>query len=245
MGKVEEYRRAPPRLAVWEPFLLERSGLPGPRGNLEPAAVAEEADEASLRRWAALGPAEAPFGSAEEFLPCVASSVSGGCSPPGTGQSWRTSGLAADPRWRIREAVAMALQRFGDADLAGLLAEMRRWARGTPLERRAAVASPLRAPPTRGAGPCEGRAGAPRAGDDRASCSAIAAATRSGRSARRSATPGALRWSRFPRKASRSSSVCSRATTRTLDHAREPAQEASRAMDREWVAVAIARAQRR
>ena len=35
----------------------------------------------------------------------------------------------------------MALQRFGDADLAGLLAEMRRWARGTPLERRAAVAA--------------------------------------------------------------------------------------------------------
>ena len=49
--------------------------------------------------------------------------------------------LAADPRWRIREAVAIALQRFGDADFAALLGEMRRWARGTALERRAAVAA--------------------------------------------------------------------------------------------------------
>jgi HEAT repeat protein len=143
MGKVEEYRRALRELAVWEPFLLERSGLPGPRGNLELAAtVAEEAAEASLRRWAALGPAQAPFGSAEEFLPV--------CGVVGLGRLLAAGDrsvladlrrLAADPRWRIREAVAMALQRFGDADLAGLLAEMRRWARGTPLERRAAVAA--------------------------------------------------------------------------------------------------------
>ena len=32
--------------------------------------------------------------------------------------------LASDPRWRIREAVAMALQRWGDADMPALLAEM-------------------------------------------------------------------------------------------------------------------------
>jgi len=51
MGKVEEYRRALRELPAWEPFLLERSGLPGPRGNLElAAAVAEEAEEATLRR---------------------------------------------------------------------------------------------------------------------------------------------------------------------------------------------------
>lgn len=49
--------------------------------------------------------------------------------------------LAGDPRWRIRESVAIALQRFGDADFAALLDEMRRWANGTALERRAAVAA--------------------------------------------------------------------------------------------------------
>ena len=53
MGKAEEYRQALRELDEWEPYLLEHSGLPGPRGNLElAAAVAEEADESSL---AALG----------------------------------------------------------------------------------------------------------------------------------------------------------------------------------------------
>ncbi len=143
MGKVEEYRQALRELDEWEPFLLEHSGLPGPRGNLAlAAAVAEEADEATLRRWAALGPTEAPFGSAEEFLPV--------CGVVGFGRLLATGDgavladlrrLAADPRWRIREAVAIALQRFGDADYGALLHEMRRWARGTALERRAAIAT--------------------------------------------------------------------------------------------------------
>ena len=143
MGKVEEYRQALREVAEWEPFLLEHSGLPGPRGNLElAAAAAEEADESTLRGWAALGPVEAPYGSAEEFLPV--------CGVVGLGRLLAGGDaavlvdlrrLAADPRWRIREAVAIALQRFGDADFAALLGEMRRWARGTALERRAAVAA--------------------------------------------------------------------------------------------------------
>ena len=49
--------------------------------------------------------------------------------------------LASDPRWRVREAVAIALQRFGDVDFPALLAEMQRWASGSLLERRAAVAA--------------------------------------------------------------------------------------------------------
>jgi hypothetical protein len=143
MGKVDEYRHALRQVEEWEPFLLQHSGLPGPRANLElAAAVAEEADEASLWRWAALGAREAPFGSAEEFLPM--------CGVVGLGRLLAEGDasilpelrrLAADPRWRIREAVAIALQRFGDTDLPALLAEMRRWAGGPPLERRAAVAA--------------------------------------------------------------------------------------------------------
>ena len=143
MGKVEAYREQLRQLDEWEPFLLQHSGLPGPRGNLElAAAVAEDADEASLRRWAALDADEAPFGSADEFLPV--------CGVIGLGRLLADGDasllselrrLAADPRWRIREAVAIALQRFGDAHLPVLLAEMRRWAGGAPLERRAAVAA--------------------------------------------------------------------------------------------------------
>ena len=49
--------------------------------------------------------------------------------------------LAGDPRWRVREAVAIALQRFGDANFPALLTEMQEWAGGSLLERRAAVAA--------------------------------------------------------------------------------------------------------
>ena len=35
----------------------------------------------------------------------------------------------------------MALQRWGDADMAGLLAAMTDWAAGNPLEQRAAAAA--------------------------------------------------------------------------------------------------------
>jgi hypothetical protein len=143
MGKVDEYRHALRELDEWEPYLLEHSGLPGPRGNLElAAAVSEEADEATLRRWASLGAAEAPFGSAEEFLPL--------CGVVGLGRLLAEGDrsvlaelhqLASDPRWRIREAVAIALQRFGDADFPALLEEMKRWVSGTPLVQRAAVAA--------------------------------------------------------------------------------------------------------
>ena len=48
---------------------------------------------------------------------------------------------ATDPRWRTREAVAMALQRWGRADMDGLVKAMRDWAGGQPLERRAAAAA--------------------------------------------------------------------------------------------------------
>jgi hypothetical protein len=47
---------------------------------------------------------------------------------------------ASDPRWRSREAVAMALQRLGQVDMDLLLAEMESWSRGGLLERRAAAA---------------------------------------------------------------------------------------------------------
>jgi hypothetical protein len=48
--------------------------------------------------------------------------------------------LAQDPRWRIREAVAMALQRWGDADVEALLEAMAGWADGSPLVQRAVAA---------------------------------------------------------------------------------------------------------
>ena len=48
---------------------------------------------------------------------------------------------ANDPRWRVREAVAMGLQRWGDADMPALLKAMNEWVKSTLLERRAAAAA--------------------------------------------------------------------------------------------------------
>jgi len=53
----------------------------------------------------------------------------------------RLRAAAADERWRSREAVAMALQRLGDADAPRLRALVRDWAADPdPLVQRAAVA---------------------------------------------------------------------------------------------------------
>jgi hypothetical protein len=48
---------------------------------------------------------------------------------------------AGDERWRVREAVAMGLQRWGREDFDGLAAAMAEWASGSWLERRAAAAA--------------------------------------------------------------------------------------------------------
>jgi hypothetical protein len=172
MTKLAEYRAALRDLptADWETYLLAHSNLPGPRGNLELAAVAADmGDEAQFRRWASLGPDVAPENTSACFLAFCGVVGLGAVlarSAPLPPQSWgepdalpspeigRGAGgegqrgllptlrpLASDPRWRIREGVAMALQRWGDADMDALLAAMADWAGGNPLEQRAAAAA--------------------------------------------------------------------------------------------------------
>ena len=60
------------------------------------------------------------------------------------GQTRRLKALrqsAADPRWRTREGVAMALQRWGDVDMGALIAAMQSWSEGNAFEQRAAAAA--------------------------------------------------------------------------------------------------------
>ncbi|MGZ8652956.1 MAG: hypothetical protein ACXWX5_12395 [Actinomycetota bacterium] len=142
MSKVEELRVAFRASRDPEAFIREHSNLPGPRGNLELAeAVALEGDEALFRRLVAWDPDRAGVNTPEGFL-----SV---CGVVGLGElraHGRTDVLpelrafASDPRWRTREAVAMALQRWGRRDMGALLVEMRRWAGGNHFEQRAAAA---------------------------------------------------------------------------------------------------------
>jgi hypothetical protein len=124
-------------------YLRAHSGLPGPRGNLELIDVASASSgRADIERWAALGPEAAPENTPEVFLVCVGIVGLGRLVAAGDRAllPWLRR-LSNDPRWRVREAVAMALQSWGDIDTAGLVDEMEAWAGGTPLEGRAAMAA--------------------------------------------------------------------------------------------------------
>lgn len=143
MSKQETYRTTLRSLDDWEPYILRESGLPGPRGNLELVqAVAEEGDESQFRRWVALDPLQAPVNSPQVVLVMGGLVGLGRLLAEGRGDVLATlRGYAADPRWRVREAVAMALQRWGDRAMDELLAAMEDWGNGNRLEQRTAVAA--------------------------------------------------------------------------------------------------------
>ena len=117
--------------------------MPGPRANLELVqAAADLGTPDQFRRWLALEAAATPAKTAGEFLPV--------CGAVGLGRLLAEGDLgvlpelrrhASDPRWRVREGVAMALQRWGDADMSALIAAMKPWSRGNWLEQRAAAAA--------------------------------------------------------------------------------------------------------
>jgi hypothetical protein len=143
MKKAEKYREVLSTLDDWDLFLLQESGLPGPRGNLELAqAVADEGGEEMFLRYLAFDVERAPTNSPYEFLAFCGVLGLGRLIAAGKLQYLaRLRRQASDPRWRIREAVAMALQRWGDADMDALLEEMEVWSQGTPMEQRAAAAA--------------------------------------------------------------------------------------------------------
>src|SRR2546425_915697 len=122
MGRIEEYRAELARLPEWEAYLKKNSGLPGARANLELVeAVGEEADPERLWRLSA---------SSDEFLALCGTAGLGhlAVSDPVPVMSWLRE-LAADPRWRVREGVAIALQPLGRHSMPRLLAVMEKWLR--------------------------------------------------------------------------------------------------------------------
>jgi hypothetical protein len=143
MSKVEMYRQKLRRLKDWEPYLLQESGLPGPRGNIELAqAVADEGDEALFERLLSFDPVKAPVNTPAEFLAFCGVLGQGKLLAGGKREVLpRLHRFAGDPRWRTREAVAMALQRYGDADMEALLDEMEKWSGDDVLVQRAAAAA--------------------------------------------------------------------------------------------------------
>jgi len=145
-----------------ETFLLANSGLPGPRGNLELAhdladllagAPLLPAVRKILERWRALTAEGAPTGDPREYL-CFCGTLAwsadwvrrqGGRGSAQIARSLRRA--AGDPRWRRREAVAMALQRIGEKDSTALLELLATWLEsGSFLELRAVAAALAHSP---------------------------------------------------------------------------------------------------
>ncbi|MFZ1286119.1 MAG: HEAT repeat domain-containing protein [Candidatus Phosphoribacter sp.] len=140
MSRVEEYRALLRQLDTdhWHAFLTERSGLPGPRGNIELGqAAAEEADPSTI---------DALIATNDEFLVfCGVIGLGrilaeGGHNDLGSVRE-RLRAHAGDERWRVREAVAMAVQRLGDEDPLRMVELVNDWV-GDPnaLVQRAAIA---------------------------------------------------------------------------------------------------------
>ena len=143
MTKADEYRNRLSTLENWDAFLLKESGLPGPRGNLELAqVVADEGNQGLFEHYLAYDADKAPTNSPYEFLAFCGVVGLGRLLAEGQTELLATLRLcASDRRWRMREGVAMALQRLGDVDMDALIQAMRTWSTGTPLEQRAAAAA--------------------------------------------------------------------------------------------------------
>jgi hypothetical protein len=112
--------------------LVARSNLPGPRANLSLLAeTAEVLSEEEARRFLL---------HEHEFVVMCAVVALGRFAAAGRDVVDELRAAANDERWRVREAAAMALQRWGDDDFDGMAREAEAWGDGTPLERRAAAA---------------------------------------------------------------------------------------------------------
>jgi hypothetical protein len=137
--------------------LVAHSNLPGPRGNLELAhafadAMAGHDTEESERLWTlcldmtTISPGEAPVNDPHEFA-LFCGTVGLGALSAARAQYVEPAlralhALANDTRWRMREGVAMGLQRLIAAHPQQAVSTLQDWiANGSWLELRAAAAA--------------------------------------------------------------------------------------------------------
>ncbi len=142
MSKVAEYQKILHEMKDWPAYLMAESNLPGPRGNLELAQAAAscgtEQQFLSFLQWT---PQLAPENTPQSYLAFCGTLGLGWLILQGQEHYLATlKQQANDPRWRTREAVAMALQHIGDHNPSLLLVICREWKSGSWLEQRAVVA---------------------------------------------------------------------------------------------------------
>ena len=69
MSKIDDYQLVLRGLTDWNPYLVEHSDLPGPRGNIELGrAAAAEASPERIWEWLQWDQERAPANTPEEFL---------------------------------------------------------------------------------------------------------------------------------------------------------------------------------
>jgi hypothetical protein len=143
-------------------LLEENSGLPGPRANLELAsAFASTVASMHLEEWqwefllatAGTSPTKAPVNTPGVYPVFCAVLALGAQYGTGLPRPRRRSALAAiktaaaDPRWRVREGAAMALQQIGERDLGALQGIVTDWLPEASLLELRAIAAGLAHPP--------------------------------------------------------------------------------------------------
>ncbi len=143
MKKTQVYIEKLRSMENWDAYLMQESGLPGPRGNLELIqAVAKIGNEEQFLHLISFTPEKAPVNSQREFLACCGTVGLGRLVAEGKKEYLQQLRfLASDPRWRTRESVAMALQTYGEKDMDELINQMEEWSEGNNYEKRAAAAA--------------------------------------------------------------------------------------------------------
>ncbi|WP_457946437.1 HEAT repeat domain-containing protein [Pseudarthrobacter sp. alpha12b] len=135
MTKRSDYRAVLASLPAgqWLAYLDAESGLPGPRGNIELAEAFSDAADPGLIKICVESP--------DEYRAMCGAVGLGRLLVEGRqGAAETLRGLAGDHRWRVREGVAMALQRLGDVDMPALWALSAAWLGDGPLVQRAVAA---------------------------------------------------------------------------------------------------------
>jgi hypothetical protein len=136
--------------------LTRNSNLPGPRGNLELAAsfanCLTDFKNTSVnklwklcRRMVSISVESAPVNSPKEFIPfCGTVGISSIAAEYSNYLNMALSSLqelSSDSRWRVREAVAMGLQRLISTHPEVVITELNTWINNAnPLKLRAVVA---------------------------------------------------------------------------------------------------------
>ncbi len=153
-GEIARLLASRPKAGTVAAWLRPRSRLPGPQANLSLAASFAAAAASVgepliplLAELAAPSAEEAPVNSPEAY-PAFCAVIAAGAVYPGARPNGRKTALslleraAVDPRWRMREAAAMGLQRIGEREPADFARILARWlSRPSPLIERAVLAA--------------------------------------------------------------------------------------------------------